>query len=94
MDASVRGTEALQVSRLPWRFAGPTSGAVARYHSLLDLPRDRLALVSRLRNDADDVLQELPELHVLGRPVTAAAETKFPGYWQAVYRADLPSNRR
>ena len=80
MDSSACCTEALQVSRLPWRFAGPTSGAVARPHSWLDLPRDRLALVSRLRNDADHVLRELPELQVLGRPVITAAETKLPGY--------------
>ena len=77
---------------MTWRFAGPTSGTVARAYSSLDSPRDRLAMVCRLRNNVVDVLQEplktTEELHEPGRPVTAAAQIKFSCCWQAVGSAD------
>ena len=58
MDGSSSAPEPRQVSAMSCRFAGPTSGTVARAYSSLDSPCNRLALVCRLRNIVTDVLQE------------------------------------
>ena len=82
---------------MTWRFAGPTSGTLARAYSSLDSPRDRLATVCRLRNNVVDVLQEplktTEELHEHGQLVTAAAQIKFSCYWQVVGSADSATGR-
>jgi hypothetical protein len=59
VGASSSAREPHQVSRMTWRFAGPTSGIVARAHSSLDSPRFDLAVVCRMRINVDDVLREL-----------------------------------
>ena len=82
---------------MTWRFAGPTSGTVARAYSSLDSPRDRLATVCRLRNNVVDVLREplktTEELHEPGRLMPAAAQIKFSCCWQAVGSADSATGR-
>ena len=59
MRASWSAPKPRQVSCLTCRFAGLTGGTVARAHSSLDSPRDRLAAVCRLRNNVHDVVREL-----------------------------------
>ena len=97
MHGSSSAQEPNQVCGMTWRFAGPTSGTVARAYSLLDSPRDRLATVCRLRNNVVDVLREpvkiTEELHEPGRLVTAAAQIKFSCCWQAVGSADSATGR-
>ena len=92
MSAPSSAPQPHQVSRTTWRFAGPTSGTVARSHGSLDRRRARLAVVCRLRNYVIVVLRELlkiiTELHEYGRLVTAAAQIKFLCYWHAVRSAD------
>ena len=82
------------MSRLTCRFAGLTGGTVARAHSSLDSPRDRLAAVCRLRNNVDEVVRELlvgkPGLQVCGRLEPAASLISFMCYWAAVRSADSP----
>ena len=81
MDGSSSAREPHQVCGMTWRFAGPTSGTMARAYSSLNSPRDRLANVCRLRNNVVDVLREplktTEELHEPGRLLTAAAQIKF-----------------
>ena len=97
MAASSNALQPLQVSHVIWRFAAQTSGAVARAHSSLDSPRDRLAAVCRLRNNVDEVVRELlvdkPELQVCGRLEPAASLISFPCCWTAVRSADSPPGR-
>ena len=81
MDGSSSVREPHQVCGMTWRFAGPTSGTMARAYSSLNSQCDRLANVCRLRNNVVDVLREplktTEELHEPGRLVTAAAQIKF-----------------
>ena len=59
MDGSSSAPAPHQISRMTCRFAGLTSGIVARAYSLLDSPRFDLAVVCRMQNNVDDVLREL-----------------------------------
>jgi hypothetical protein len=97
MAAPSSAPEPHEVSGMTCRFAGPTSGTVARAYSSLDSPRDRLATVCRLRNNVVDVLREplktTEELHEPGRLMPAAAQIKFSCCWQAVGSADSATGR-
>ncbi len=76
------------------RFAGPTSGTVARRQSSLNSPRDRLAGLCRLRNNVADVLHEplkiIPGLHEHGHLEPQAAQIKFLCWLEAVGGANSP----
>ena len=96
MEAPSSAPAPPQVSRMVCRFAGPTSGTVARAHTSLNSRCDQLAAVCRLRNDVNDLLRELPMsmtgLHeyVLLRP--SALGLEFSSYLQAVRSAKPPSD--
>ena len=97
MEAPSSAPAPRQVSGMTCRFAGPTSGTVARAYSSLDSPRDRLATVCRLRNNVVDVLREplktTEELHEPGRLMLAAAQIKFSCCWHGVRSADSATGR-
>ena len=96
MDGSSSAPEPRQVSAMSCRFAGPTSGTVARAYSSLDSPCNRLALVCRLRNIVDDLLRELPmsmtglHEHELLRHSSLGLE--FSSHLQLVRSANSPSD--
>ena len=81
VGASSSAREPQQVSCLTCRFAGPTSGTVARAHSSLDSLSCGLDGVCRLRNVVVDVLRKplkiTCELHQPGRLKAAATQIKF-----------------
>ena len=86
-----------QVSGMTWRFAGPTSGIMARAHSSLDSPRFDLAVVCRMRNDVDDLLREplkhQQQLQQPGRHMPASGLIMFPCCRQTVRSAVTPTER-
>ena len=81
---------------MTWRFAGPTSEPVARAHSSLDLPSDRLAGLCRLPNNAADVLRKplktISGLHEHGHLGQLAAQIKFLCCLEAVGGANSPAD--
>ena len=97
MDGSSSAPEPRQVSAMSCRFAGPTSGTVARAYSSLDSPCNRLALVCRLRNIVDDLLREplkdKPQLQLPGRLMAATCQIMFSRYQQTVRSAEQPTVR-
>jgi hypothetical protein len=97
MEAASSAPEPRQVSLTIWRFAGPTSGTVARAHGSLDSPSCDLDVVCRLRKVVVDVLQKPVkmscELHQPGRLVLGAFRIKLPCSRQAVSGAHPPKDQ-
>ena len=98
MEASSSAREPHQVNRMTCRFAGLTSGIVARAYSLLDSPRFDLAGVCRLRNNVADVLRELLKitsgLQEHETIEAAGASPVFMCYLSSVSRANPRINPR